>query len=142
MPVAMAMMLQGTDFEKLNRVDYRRARMAGSNIAGRASRLRHSPSLASTDARRLPQTRPLFERHISPWPLTPRPSELPSRRARRLALQQCLQSVRAQLGLLPGFQTFVSSINGGQRKCGRKPWAYSRLSPASSQHRLRKPTSR
>jgi len=25
MPVAMTMMLQGTDFEKLNRVDYRRA---------------------------------------------------------------------------------------------------------------------
>src|SRR5947209_7255797 len=52
-PVAMTMMLQGTDFERLDRVDSRRARTAGSgsSIAGRASRRRRRPFIASGKAR-------------------------------------------------------------------------------------------
>ena len=48
----MTMMLQGTDFERLDRVDSRRARTAGSSsIAGRALRPRQRPFIASEKAR-------------------------------------------------------------------------------------------
>ena len=68
----MTMMLQGTDFERLDRVDSRRARTAGSgsSIAGRASRRRRRPFIASGKARPHSAVDPLFERQATPWLLT------------------------------------------------------------------------
>jgi len=63
-------MLQGTDFERLDRVDSRRARTAGSNsIAGRASRPGQRPFVASGKSRPHLPMGLSFERQPAPWPL-------------------------------------------------------------------------
>ncbi|TYL97709.1 hypothetical protein FXB40_07290 [Bradyrhizobium rifense] len=94
----MTMMLQGTDFERLNRVDSRRARTAGSDsIAG-----------------------PWFARQATSWLLSARASTLssvaPGIWRRSNVFNRLVRRSESPRG---GIEAFLSSINGGERKCAR-----------------------
>ena len=117
----MTMMFQGTDFERLNRVDSRRARTAGSGgIGGRASRPRHRPFIAPEEARPHLSMGALFARQATSWLLSARANKrssvAPALRRNRNAFNRFIRRSGSPRG---SFERFLSSINGGERKCAR-----------------------